>query len=97
MAQAKRQRTRSTVRAPRARAKDDARQTEARQAGPAPLCSVGLCPICLAVTALGDVRPELMEHLVAAGREFLLAARALIDARLEDEPGQGRLERLTIE
>jgi hypothetical protein len=44
---------------------------------------VALCPICTFVTALEEVRPELAEHLVLAGREILLSIRALIDARLE--------------
>jgi hypothetical protein len=63
-----------------------------------PVCSVGFCPICLAVTTLGDLRPELMEHLLLAGREMLLAVRSVIDARLEgQEEGRTRLEHLTIE
>jgi hypothetical protein len=51
------------------------------------------------VTAMGDVRPELMEHLLLAGREMLLAVRALIDARLEGsaEKPATRLERIRIE
>jgi hypothetical protein len=59
---------------------------------------VAFCPICAAVTAFGDARPDLVEHLLVAGREMLLAVRALIDARLE---GVGerpmKLERLEIE
>jgi hypothetical protein len=46
---------------------------------------------------LSDLRPELVEHLVLASREVLLAARALIDARLEGmPPPSSKLERLTI-
>jgi len=63
----------------------------------APLCSVGFCPICLAVTALGEARPDLVEHVLLAGREMLLAVRALVDARLEGAGQPARLERLTIE
>jgi hypothetical protein len=71
---------------------------KAEQGGPKPpLCSVGFCPICLAVTAMSDSRPELMEHLLMAGREMLLALRALIDTRLEGTEGPAKLERLTIE
>jgi hypothetical protein len=65
---------------------------------PPPLCSVAFCPICTAVTAIGQARPDVMEHVLVAGREMLVALRALIDARLEgagDAPT--RLERLTIE
>jgi hypothetical protein len=52
------------------------------------------------VTAMGEARPELVEHLLLAGREMLLAARAVIDARLEamEEREKGsRLERISIE
>ena len=65
----------------------------------APICSVAFCPICTVVTALGDARPDVTEHLVAAAREGLLALRALIDARLEsvDHSGdRGRIQRVEI-
>jgi hypothetical protein len=64
---------------------------------PPPLCSVSFCPICLAVTTASEMRPEFVEHLMSAGREFLVAIRALIDARLEGLDGPVKLERLTIE
>ncbi len=52
----------------------------------------------MALTALGDARPELMEHVLLASREMLLALRALIDARLEGTagPSKTKLEHLTI-
>jgi hypothetical protein len=65
-----------------------------------PVCSVSFCPFCMLVTTVGEARPELVEHLLLAGREMLLAARAVIDARLEtmDEKEKGsRLERISIE
>jgi hypothetical protein len=59
---------------------------------------VAFCPICAAVTAFGDARPDLVEHLLVAGREMLLAVRALIDARLEGvDQRPMKLERLKIE
>jgi hypothetical protein len=62
------------------------------------MCSVAFCPICTAVTAMGQARPDLVEHVLVAGKEMLLALRALIDARLEGAgEGPTRLERLTIE
>jgi len=71
-------------------------QTETRPAQP--ICSVAFCPICMAVTAFGEARPDLVEHLLLAGREMLLAMRALIDARLEGvEEHPKKMERLTIE
>lgn len=62
----------------------------------APACPVPLCPICMTVTALGQVRPELVEHLMAAGREVLLAMRSVIEAQLEESDKPVRLQRLTI-
>ena len=66
-------------------------------AAPLPLCSVPFCPLCMAVTAVGEVKPEFVEHLVAAGREFLLALRGMIDARLEGLDAPAKLERVTIQ
>jgi hypothetical protein len=63
------------------------------------VCSVALCPICTVVTALGEASPELVEHLLVAGRELLLAVRAVIDGRLqtmEEEPRAG-LQRIEID
>jgi len=51
----------------------------------------------MAVTAVGEVKPEFVEHLLAAGREFLLALRGVIDSRLEGLDAPVKLERLTIE
>jgi hypothetical protein len=52
----------------------------------------------MAVTTLGEVKPELLEHLVLAGREILLALRAAIDSRLEgQEKAVTKLERLEID
>ena len=62
-----------------------------------PVCSVSFCPICLAVTTASQARPEFIDHLMEAGREFLLALRAVIDTRLEGLEPHGKLERLTIE
>ncbi|TMK80745.1 MAG: hypothetical protein E6G47_05945 [Actinobacteria bacterium] len=64
-----------------------------------PACAFSLCPICMALTAVGDARPDIIEHLLAASREALLALRSIIDARLDGPPGERptRLERLTID
>jgi hypothetical protein len=50
----------------------------------------------MVLTATQQVRPELVEHVLAAGREFLLAAKALIDARTEDMPRSSPLEKIEI-
>jgi hypothetical protein len=62
-----------------------------------PVCSVALCPICMAVTAAGDARSDVLEHLLSAGREVLLAVRAVIDARLEGAEPPARLERIAVD
>ena len=41
------------------------------------VCTVGFCPIRLTVTAVQPLRPEAVEHLLNAGREFLLAMTAI--------------------
>lgn len=48
------------------------------------------CPFCAGATLLRQVRPEVAEHLSAAGREFVLAARAFFESLTErQEPGEG--------
>ena len=62
-----------------------------------PICSVALCPICMVVTAVGEARPELVQHLLLASREVLLAVRSIIDARLEGSEQPSKLERIKVE
>jgi hypothetical protein len=78
---------------------DSAPADSAEERAPRPTCPFVLCPICMALSAVGEAKPELVEHLLAASREALLALRALIDARLENavQPPPAKLERLTIE
>ena len=66
-------------------------------------CPVAWCPICMAVTAVQPLKPEVIEHLLRAGTEMLLAFRGVIDARAEEmEPSEGdgpdptRLEKIDI-
>ena len=69
----------------------------------APVCTVAFCPICMAVTAAQEAAPDALEHLLAAAREFFLAARAVIDARGDHLAGAGeeqetsrRFERIEV-
>jgi hypothetical protein len=48
------------------------------------LCNVAFCPIGLALSAVQPLKPDVVEHLLVAGREFFLAAKALLDARGEE-------------
>ena len=66
-------------------APDEAEASAASDASPEgdqkPVCTVAFCPICMAVTAGQGAAPDVFEHLLAAAREFFLAARAVIDVR----------------
>ncbi|MDP9299767.1 MAG: hypothetical protein M3P43_02555 [Actinomycetota bacterium] len=66
-------------------------------------CPVAWCPICMAVTAVQPLKPEVIEHLLRAGTEMLLAFRGVIDARADElhppegeQPGPTRLEKIDI-
>ena len=60
-------------------------------AGQAPECQT--CPICAGLAALRQASPEAVEHLVKAGAELLLAARALLDMTAEPARGPSRRRR----
>jgi hypothetical protein len=59
------------------------------------VCTVGFCPICLAVTAVQPLKPEAIEHLLNAGREFLLAMTAVLGARADEAGGADAAPTLT--
>lgn len=68
-----------------------------------PVCQVAWCPFCLAVGAVQPIAPEMVEHLLRAGTEMLLAFRAVIDARTATPEGDGssasgptRLEKIEL-
>ena len=64
------------------------------------VCTVTFCPICMAVTAGQSIRPDAVEHLVAAGREFLLAVTSILGSRAEAGTGErtgATLTRIDIE
>ena len=70
---------------------DDALRADDAGAGArAPECQI--CPFCQALAALRQARPEAVEHLVKAGAELLLAARALLEGAAEPggSPAPGR-------
>jgi hypothetical protein len=62
----------------------DPASSEAAEPSHAPAtCPVAWCPICLAITAVQPIRPDVVEHLLKAGTELLLAFRGVIDARAD--------------
>jgi len=53
----------------------------------------------LLVSATAPLKPDVAEHLLNAGREVLLAVKAVVDARADDVPGKDggpRLERIDL-
>lgn len=68
-------------------------------AGAGHICDVAFCPIGLALTAVQPLKPDVIEHLLVAGREFFLAAKALMDVRAEDlakDGGSTTFEKIDI-
>jgi hypothetical protein len=49
------------------------------------------------LTVAGSARPEAVEHLIAAGREFMLALSAVIGARVDDLGRTSQLEKIELE
>jgi hypothetical protein len=61
--------------------------------------NVAFCPIGLALSAVQPMKPEVVEHLLVAGREFFLAAKALLEVRADDlakEGGPSTFEKIDI-
>jgi hypothetical protein len=90
------QRTSTTTEEP-SRDAEQARNDRVSDAGH--VCDVAFCPIGLALSAVQPMKPDVVEHLLAAGREFFLAARALMDARADDLSKEGdasTLEKIDI-
>ncbi len=87
--------------------KPEPKQQPAADEPAAPVCTVAFCPLCMAVTAVQPMKPEAIEHLLLAGREFLLAAKSILDARTGDagdqqsgkpgDRGRSTLEKIDIE
>ncbi|MPZ74069.1 MAG: hypothetical protein GEU74_12710 [Nitriliruptorales bacterium] len=42
-----------------------------------------LCPVCVFLQAVSTVRPEVMQHLLSAGRELTLALTAALEVQAE--------------
>jgi hypothetical protein len=67
------------------------------------VCPVAWCPICLAVTTVQPLKPDVVEHLLKAGTELLLALRSVVEARSDEvtgaeatKSGPVRLEKIDI-
>ena len=78
-----------------AQSKRRARKTEPPDAEH--VCPVGFCPVGMFLTVAGNARPEAVDHLVAAGREFVLALSAVLNARVDDLGRTSQLEKIDLE
>jgi hypothetical protein len=61
------------------------------------VCPVAFCPVGMFLTVSERARPEAVEHLMAAGREFMLALAAILNARVEDVDRSSRIEKIDLE
>jgi hypothetical protein len=60
------------------------------------VCPVAFCPVGMALTFAEAARPEVVQHLMAAGQELLLAVKAMIDARVAAVDGSDAFEHIRI-
>jgi len=64
------------------------------------VCPVAFCPICTAVSVVNRASPDVVQHLLLAGQQFLMALKAVVDARASDfdepEDGDRPFERVDI-
>ena len=67
-----------------------------RPLGGGHVCPVAFCPVGMALTFAESARPEVVQHLMAAGAELMLAVKALIDARAEAVANASGLEHIRI-
>lgn len=66
-------------------------------AGRPPVCPVSICPVGMFLTFAGEARPEVVEHLLNAGRELVLAATAFLNARADALGQKPRLEKIDLD
>jgi hypothetical protein len=80
-----------------AQSKRSSRSTEPEPPETERACPVGFCPVGMFLTVAGTARPEAVGHLIAAGREFMLALSAVINARVDDLGRRSELEKIELE
>lgn len=65
--------------------------------GGIPSCPVSVCPVGMFLTFAGEARPEVVEHLLNAGRELMLAATAFLNARAEAVADAPRMQKIDLD
>jgi hypothetical protein len=69
----------------------------ATKAAAAPVCPVAVCPVGMFLSVTGEVRPEAVDHLLRAGRELMMAAKAVFEARTDEVLEPARLHRIDVQ
>jgi hypothetical protein len=66
-------------------------------------CPLPWCPLCVAASVVQPLHPEVVDHLIKAGTELLMAVRAVVDAgtgQADGAEGKGagatRLEKIEL-
>lgn len=95
MAQTRKRTSGKSGRARTARA--GGKRAEAERAPEPGVCPVAFCPVGALLTVAGEARPEAVQHLVNAGRELVLAAAAVLGARVDALQPKPRMERIEVE
>jgi hypothetical protein len=66
-----------------------------------PAAECAACPLCAGLAALRQAAPEVVEHLLKAGAELVLAARVLLEGAAPDDqreprPAGARMRRIDV-
>ncbi len=73
------------------------KRTGSDSADQGPACPVGFCPVGMFLTMAGQARPEAVDHLMAAGRELVLAFNAILQARSSQVDRTSPIEKIEVE
>lgn len=73
------------------------KRTGTDPAAQGPACPVGFCPVGMFLTMAGQARPEAMDHLMAAGRELVLAFNAILQSRASQVDRTSPIEKIEVE
>lgn len=55
-----------------------------------------VCPVCQAIAALRQVRPETVEHLLDAAASFVAAVKSTMPAPATAEPRSSRVQHIDV-
>jgi hypothetical protein len=73
------------------------RKRTGTEAADGPACPVGFCPVGMFLTMAGQARPEAVDHLMAAGRELVLALNAIVQTRASQVDRTSPIEKIEVE